>query len=230
MKRYYLIFAFVTIGILSNKLNSQTIWNGPTTEFVKNDNADPTNTINQDIITSSVAITRGSSGEIYNAKSETVYTKGTSPIGTEWAVGDLSNIENLTFSSFRTAVIKPKNSVGQKLVLHIIEEDVYLSVEFTSWSQRSGGGFAYKRSTNNITSINKISIENTITLFPNPSTDFIQTTGLSQLINYQIYDVIGSRIAQGAISNNEKIEVKGYNKGVYFIKFENGKTIRFLKK
>ena len=230
MKKNKIILIVNIIVFLTSSLSAQSIWNGPIIEFEKNNNVDPTNSTNQDSITKSVAVTRGNNGEIYNAFIENQAEKGVSPLGTEWAVGDLSNIENLTFSSFRTAVIKPKNSVGQKLVLHIIEDDVYLSVEFTSWSQSSGGGFAYKRSTNNITSINKISIENTITLFPNPSTDFIQTTGLSQLINYQIYDVIGSRIAQGAISNNEKIEVKGYNKGVYFIKFENGKTIRFLKK
>ena len=98
----------------------------------------------------SVAITRGNSGgQIYNAISETQSEKNSSPIGTEWAIGDTSNIESLTFEPFRSAVGSPQSVVGKKLVLHIIEEDVYMSVEFTSWASGQAGGFAYIRSSEN---------------------------------------------------------------------------------
>ena len=52
-------------------------------------------------------------------------------------------------SDFRKAVGKPKNVVGKNLVLHIIKEDVYLSVQFTNWGQSQKGDFSYKRSTKN---------------------------------------------------------------------------------
>mgnify|MGYP001204093177 FL=1 len=231
MIKNLLFFTAVVLLLIPNKLSSQTIWNGPLIEFTKPSNADPANTANQDVITSSVALTRGNSGEIYNANLETIYQKGTSPIGTEWAIGDLSEIESLTFSSFRTAVGKPKNVVGKKLVLHITDENVYLSVEFTSWSQGSVGGFAYKRSTNNTATSMKENIsKEKISVFPNPSKDFIQTKGLSKVENYEIYDVIGSKIRQGTIYTNQKIEIKDFKKGIYFLKLESGKTMRFLKR
>ena len=231
MRIIYLNITFAIFFLITNKTNAQTIWDGPMIEFTKENNADPTKTINQDVITSDVALTRGNSGEIYNAALESIYEKGTSPLGTEWAIGDLSELESLTFSSFRTTVGKPKFVVGKKLVLHITAENVYLSVEFTSWSQRSGGGFTYKRSTNNsATSITgKISQEK-ISIFPNPCTDYIQAAGLNQDKHYEIFDVIGSKMAQGSLEKNKIIEIKDLKKGIYFLRLENGESIRFMKK
>jgi hypothetical protein len=37
--------------------------------------------------------------------------------------------------------------LNQAMVLHLINEDIYLSVEFTQWGQKGAGGFAYTRST-----------------------------------------------------------------------------------
>ena len=126
------------------------IWSGSTIEFVKESGANPLDTSNQDQITPSVSITRGNEGgEIYNAVSETKSEKGFSPKGTRWAIGDTSNISNLTFASFRNAVGRPQNVVGKKLVLHIVEENIYMSVEFTSWVPGQLGGFSYVRSTEN---------------------------------------------------------------------------------
>jgi hypothetical protein len=123
------------------------IWDGPITTFSKTSGADPTDSANQDNITSSVAITRGNGGEIYNAVSESQSTQGVSPAGTRWAIGSVSNIQNLTFSSFRNT-IRPQEVVGENLVLHIVDEDVYLSVKFLSWEgNQNGGAFSYERST-----------------------------------------------------------------------------------
>ena len=231
MRKVYLNITLMSLVLLNNIVNAQTTWSGPLIEFTKTDNADPTIALNQDQITPSVAITRGSSGEIYNATSETTRTKGLSPLGTEWAIGDLSNISSLTFSSFRKAVGSPQTSVGKKLVLHILEEDVYLSVEFTSWSSgQSGGGFSYKRSTPNVTNNANKMVQTKLSVFPNPSTSFIKTTGLNQPMNCEIYDLIGSRVLEGIISDNNEISVQHFKKGIYFLKIENNQTIRFIKK
>ncbi len=231
MKKPQIILIVNIIFLLTRSLSAQSVWNGPIIEFEKNNNADPTNQINQDSITNSVALTRGNNGEIYNAFMENQAEKGVSPLGTEWAVGNLSEIQTLTFSSFRTAVVKPKFSVGQKLVLHVIAENIYLSVEFTSWTQgKSGGGFKYKRSTNTTTGTVETIRETKISLFPNPTTNFIQVNGLTQTENYEIFDVVGSKVKDGFIANNEKIDVTFLKKGFYLIKFENNTTVRFCKK
>jgi len=127
-----------------------TIWEGDNITFTKADGADPNVEANQDRITSSVHITRGNNGgQIFNAATESSSDKDASPAGTEWAVGSIDDIANLTFRPFRAAVGDPKDVVGKNLVLHVIAQDVYISVRFTQWSQRRGGGFAYIRSTEN---------------------------------------------------------------------------------
>lgn len=134
-------------GNMGGSSEEFTIYTGDKITFTKADNTDPTEEANQDRINDDVWITRGTSGgEIFNAKTESASTKGSSPAGTEWAVGSTNNIASLNFSSFRDAV-KPQEVVGKNLVLHLIGADEYLEVKFTSWTQGKEGGFAYERST-----------------------------------------------------------------------------------
>ena len=125
---------------------SSNIWDGPTVVFSKADGADFTLESNQDRITSNVWITRGNGGQIFNIAKENSADKGDSPIGTLWAKGNINNIDNLTFQPFRLGAGQPKAVVGTDLVLFLVEDNVYLSVKFTSWSQGQKGGFAYERS------------------------------------------------------------------------------------
>ena len=75
-----------------------TIWEGTTMTFTKEDGGDPTSSSQQDHITDNVKITRGNSGgQIYNIVNESVAVKETSPAGTEWALGTIDQIADLTF-------------------------------------------------------------------------------------------------------------------------------------
>ena len=122
------------------------IWRGSKITFTKNGGSDPSLEANQDRITSNVWITRGNTGgQIFNIKKESVSNKTNSPIGTKWAVGTLDQIDSLTFKKFREAVGKPQDVVGKNLVMYLEDDDIYLSVKFTSWSQGKNGGFAYER-------------------------------------------------------------------------------------
>ena len=126
---------------------SATIWTGSKLTFSKADGADHTQSASQDRLTSNVWITRASGGgQIFNIVKENAANQGTSPVGTAWAIGNINDIDNLTFRSFRPAVGKPKQVVGKNLVMHLIDDNIYLSVKFTSWSQNKRGGFAYERS------------------------------------------------------------------------------------
>ena len=132
---------------IPNETSLSTIWNGPLKSFTKTDGSNASEETNQDRLTAKVWITRGNNGgQIYNAAQEDKSDKYKSPIGTEWAVGNINNLDKLIFYDFRIA-IQPKNIVGKDLVLHLIEEDIYLSVKFKSWSQGQKGGFSYERST-----------------------------------------------------------------------------------
>ena len=147
------ILLFVTIIISCSKekntpndTSSSIVWDGPVIYFEKEEEADFLDKINQDSITENIKITRGNDGgQIFNIAKENSSDKYKSPIGTEWAIGTLDQIDSLIFESFRIAV-KPQYVVGKKLVMHLTEDDIYLSVEFKSWSKGKKGGFSYNRS------------------------------------------------------------------------------------
>ncbi|MDB4643534.1 cadherin repeat domain-containing protein [Flavobacteriaceae bacterium] len=134
-----------------------TIWEGASMTFTKDDGGDPTNSSQQDHLTDNVKITRGNSGgQIYNIVSEAAAVKETSPADTEWSIGTIDQIDELTFETFRAATNgTPKNVVGQDMVLHLVTDDIYISIRFTSWSTGKAGGFAYVRSTENVDSSKK---------------------------------------------------------------------------
>ena len=131
-----------------NDTTTSVVWDGDNITFTKEDGADPTEASNQDRLTSNVWITRGNDGgQIYNIVLEADSDKENSPSGTEWARGTIDQINTLVFNDFRAAVTKPKEAVGDNLVLHLIEDDIYLSLKILSWSGNRNGGFSYERST-----------------------------------------------------------------------------------
>ena len=133
---------------ITNENTGPTLWTGATTIFNKPDGSNPNLEENQDRITENVWITRGNTGgQIFNIAINNSADKTESPVGTEWAIGTLEELDNLTFDYFRNAISRPKTVVGKNLVLHLIEDDIYIYVKFTSWSQGKRGGFSYERST-----------------------------------------------------------------------------------
>lgn len=66
-------------------------------------------------------------------------------------------------------------------------------------------------------------------LYPNPSTAFINVSGLTKVEKYAVYNALGEKISNGTISDNEKIDIQNITNGFYFLKFENGNTLRFIK-
>jgi len=126
-----------------------TVWTGDVINFSKSDGADPALAANQDRITDKVWITRDNEegGQIYNRVLENASDKETSPLGTSWSEGSIDDYASLTYTSFRTATGKPKDAVGKTYVVHLTEDNIYLSVKLISWSGGKAGGFSYERST-----------------------------------------------------------------------------------
>lgn len=136
---------FVAIASLSPAVE---VWTGPLTTFTLASGADPTLAVNQDRITANIWITRAAYQGIYNAKTETAYTSYSSPADTEWSYGTLTNYASLTYTNWQGWNGKnPTNSIGRAAVVHLISDNIYLSVEFTSWGSQGAGGFSYLRST-----------------------------------------------------------------------------------
>jgi Bacterial Ig domain len=128
-----------------------TVWDGPTINFT---HSTPTGNL-QDQLTNDVIITRGSSsGGLYNSALETSATLG-SPKNTKWAIGSLSDYSTMTFSNCPLkAGNSPSKYVGTNFVVHLINEDIYLSLKLTGWGGEGMIGdrsFSYTRSTPSLT-------------------------------------------------------------------------------
>ena len=156
----FVLIVFIVMGLTactSDQLpelpdpNASVVWTGPTITFTKVPGSDPMVEANQDRLTSNVWITRNNDGgQIYNIQVEGSPNQDSSPVGTLWAVGSIDNVDNLDFVDFRAAVGMPRDVAGQNLVAFLVEDNTFLSVRFTQWSQGQsdgGGGFAYERST-----------------------------------------------------------------------------------
>jgi hypothetical protein len=142
--------------LLAISAHAATVWDGPTISFTKTNYANPLLAVNQDRLTANVWITRGSAQGLFNANTESRFNHFLSPAGTEWANGSLENYATLSYTDWnhwaRGVNPSPPATVGVQAVVHLIPDDIYLSVKFTSWTAGSfpfshGGGFAYLRST-----------------------------------------------------------------------------------
>lgn len=88
----------------------------------------------------------------------------------------------------------------------------------------SGDGTSTTLSLNDVQFTNRA-----IRLFPNPASSSIKISGLTKEENYSIYNIIGSRITGGKISNNQKMNIQHLSNGLYLLKFDNGNTIKLIK-
>jgi hypothetical protein len=183
--RYFALFFSAQMAAALTEA-APAVWTSPPLTFSKGGTADPTQATNQDRITPNVWITRGESSGIYNARTETNFTHYLSPADTEWANGTTANYSTLTYTNWNAWALDknggPPNTVGVNAVLHLISENIYLDIKFTSWSS---GPFSYQRSTLNIPRITQIAITGGSVVFrgtngvPNQSYTVLTTTNVA---------------------------------------------------
>ncbi len=235
MKKLYTLFFAVVLSLTSN---AQTEWTGPTITVTKANFADWTLEGNQDRITANVWLTRADSRGLFNIVTETDFDNNnyTSPADTEWANGTIADgVGTLTFTTWDVSNGEQKPTIGQNKVLHLITDNIYIDFVVTAWTQgdgnggTGGGGFTYERSTDQSLSTTTFSLDKKIKLFPNPSKDFIQVSGLTKSEKYSIYGILGKEVLHGSIANEGKIEIQQLTKGIYFLKLNNGNAIKFFK-
>ena len=145
---------------------SAEVWTGPTMTFAKAGSDDAALPENQDLLTPNVAITRKSSGGLFNIVTESSFDRNISPADTEWAFADLDgNPMGIAFSAEICAAAEETcqfsnwwnaqgpssqglNLVGRPAVVHLLTDGIYLDLMFTEWADAtSGGAVAYDRST-----------------------------------------------------------------------------------
>lgn len=85
---------------------------------------------------------------------------------------------------------------------------------------------------NNTLSNESIKNELKVTIYPNPTTDFINISGENKEYNYLIYNVVGGIVKKGTFSNNTPINVKDLASNNYILNITSGqltKSIKFIK-
>lgn len=157
------IFAVAALSGLATVARGSTFWNGSSISFTQN--VDGASDV---LATGAVALSRGINGPLFNSVTEGGV--GTvSPADTTWAVGSPSMIGNLSAATIPTpssflplttlraqhanfdfqAYLLNGNGSGGPItfVVHLVNEDIYLTLTFTSWGRFFSGGFSYNRST-----------------------------------------------------------------------------------
>ena len=76
---------------------------------------------------------------------------------------------------------------------------------------------------------NKIEINTELKVFPNPYAVYLTVSGLTEDKNYTIYNLAGNITKRGTIGNQGNINIQSFTNGVYFLKFENGSALKFVK-
>jgi hypothetical protein len=229
MKKLLLIIILASTAVVA-----QTTWDGPTMTFTKADNANPALEANQDRITSNVWLTRGSGGELYNAKTESDSSKSNSPADTRWALGTTSSdLNSLSFDTFRNT-IRPKNAENINMVLHLVTDDIYIDFKITSWTSGQGGsnggagGFSYQRSTDPSLSIEDYD-KPVLSVYPNPSESFLRVSGLNAAEPYRLYSILGVEIQSGIVASDQEIDIDALQTGMYMLQIANT-ALPFVKK
>lgn len=95
-------------------------------------------------------------------------------------------------------------------------------------SFRMDSGY-YVRAVKSLTLSTVENNKNEVKTYPNPASNFITISGLTNKQEYLIYSILGTKISNGIVSNNEKIEISNLSNGLYFLKFNNGNTVKFIK-
>lgn len=150
MKKGLILFTLSMFCALS--VFCQSVWNGPAITFSKAAFADPTLAANQDRITPTTWLTRANTRGLFNIFSEASFTHNVSPANTRWANGTLANYQSLTYQDWETwagGIPNIPTIVNRPAVLHLISENIYIGITFTSWGVggSGGGSFSYQRST-----------------------------------------------------------------------------------
>jgi len=81
----------------------------------------------------------------------------------------------------------------------------------------------------NVLSINSEQKQEALAIYPNPASSHLTISNLKNEKHYVVFNLLGKQILEGSVSNNKKIEIRHLRNGMYFLQFDNGTNIKFIK-
>ena len=158
MNNYFRRVSFVWLLLNIAPVEAAQVWSGSLTGFAVAPGSDWTQATNQDRLTANVWLARSTTRGLFNAASENGYFSYYSPANTAWAYGSLSDYAVLNYANWEAwNGHSPPSMVGQDAVVHLLADDIYLSLNFSFWGG-AGGGFTYTRSTPALTPEPSVSV------------------------------------------------------------------------
>ncbi|MEC3908781.1 T9SS type A sorting domain-containing protein [Tamlana sp. 2201CG12-4] len=163
-----------------------------------------------------------------------------SPVATEVITG-LTTPRNLAFDGNDLYFCEYSSDKISKIDITEVSPTI---IEINTIAGAGPSSLAIKNSTIYVSELdnNKISFSNLSTLnvhnssmqqkvkvFPNPANTYIEVSGLNKRKDYIIYNTLGVEKNNGIISNNGKINIQNLANGMYLLKFDNKKPIKFIK-
>ncbi|WP_445737085.1 T9SS type A sorting domain-containing protein [Mariniflexile sp.] len=62
--------------------------------------------------------------------------------------------------------------------------------------------------------------DNQITVYPNPTTDFIYLSNINENLDYKLYDVTGKISMEGKLIANKKIDISNLKSGLFILQLK----------
>jgi hypothetical protein len=134
--------ALILVAMAWPVSGATTFWTGPNINWSKS-----VSTPSDAILPGKVVLTRGTMKVLYNTAAGETSAGASSPKGTLWAFGSFSNHTAFqTLDSMRNGNLAAR-IVNQPMVLWMTNDDIFVSIRFTTWGMRGAGTVAYTRST-----------------------------------------------------------------------------------
>ncbi len=154
-------------------------------------------------------------------------------VATNTSYADIDNVGNAYYNGRPTIESKielASNQVGGVLIWEIGQDafNEYSLLE-TIHSKYTSLGVITSGLCGNTLSVESSDGPRKIEIYPNPSSSEIMIRNLKTRQDYIIYNLIGEKVLEGSIVEKEPISVRKLMDGMYFIRLENGASVKFVK-
>ncbi len=156
-------------------------------------------------------------------------------VSTDPNYADLDNVGNTYYNgrpTIESKVALANNEVGGILIWEVGQDafNQYSLLTTIHNKYTSLGMVTSGLCGNEAASTTDFQAKSKLTIFPNPSSDYLFISNLKKEEHYTIRNVLGKSFLQGYVSDKSKIDIGNLISGIYILQFDNGISIKFIKK
>jgi hypothetical protein len=122
-------------------------------------------------------------------------------------------------------IIDDTQSQAFVLAIEDYDNDGDLDIATSAYNQDALNYFENQKI---VLSVSDVQFQN-LTIYPNPTKDYLTFEGFNTNINVTVYDVLGKQVRVKNVTNGETLNVSELAAGIYTIKINNEVTSKFIK-